>query len=83
MAFSAFDTLSFVKRLVAAGVEQSQAEAHAEAIRDAMTEGVATKADIASLEARIAELKVTLLFAVFGAAGLLFAALKVFGGAAS
>ena len=87
MTFSAFDTLSFAKRLVAAGVERSQAEAHAEAIRDAMAESVATKADIASLEARlgtrIAELKVPLLFAVFGAAGLLFAALEVFGGAVS
>ena len=91
---AAFDTLSVAKRLIAVGVERRQAEAHAEAIRDAMAENAATKTDVASLETRItaevagintriAELKVTMLLAVFGAAGLLFAALKAFGGAAS
>ena len=105
MTSAAFDTLSVAKRLIAVGVERRQAEAHAEAIRDAMAENAATKADVAGLETRItaevasletritaevanlntriAELKVTMLLAVFGAAGLLFAALKAFGGAAS
>ena len=89
-----FDTLSVAKRLIAVGVERRQAETHAEAIRDAMAENAATKTDVAGLETRItaevagintriAELKVTMLLAVFGAAGLLFAALKAFGGAAS
>lgn len=105
MTSAAFDTLSVAKRLIAVGVERRQAEVHAEAIRDAMAENAATKADVAGLETRItaevasletritaevanlntriAELKVTMLLAVFGAAGLLFAALKAFGGAAS
>ena len=54
----------------------------AHAGRDAMSEGVATRADIAGLEARIAELKVTILLAIFGAAGALFAALEPFPGGA-
>ncbi len=41
-----FDTLTYVRRLKAAGVDEAQAEAHAEAVRDAVTEGVATKADL-------------------------------------
>ena len=48
-----FDTLSYARRLKAAGVAEAQAEAHAEAVRDAITQGVATKADLDSLEARI------------------------------
>ena len=47
-------------------------------MRDAVTEGVATKTDIGGLETRIAELKVTMLLAVFGATGLLFGLLKLF-----
>ena len=45
-----FDTLSYARRLKDAGVDDVQAEAHAEAVRDAITEGVATKADIARIE---------------------------------
>ena len=45
-----FDTLSYARRLKDAGVDEAQAEAHAEAIRDAMTRDVATKADITRLE---------------------------------
>ena len=41
-----FDTLSYARRLKAAGVDEAQAEAHAEAVRDAVTEGVATKDDL-------------------------------------
>ena len=41
-----FDTLAYARRLKAAGVDEAQAEAHAEAVRDAITEGVATKADL-------------------------------------
>ena len=48
-----FDTLTYARRLKAAGVDEAQAEAHAEAVRDAVTEGVATKADLASLETRV------------------------------
>ena len=48
-----FDTLVYARRLKEAGVDDAQAEAHAEAMRDAITESVATKADIARLEAKI------------------------------
>ena len=42
----AFDTLAYARRLKEAGVDDAQAEAHAEAVRDAVTEGVATKAGL-------------------------------------
>ena len=126
----AFDTLAYARKLKAAGVAAAQAEAHAEAVRDAVVQGFASKADIQRLEDKIdalaegkadkadirrlesaiaalaegkadkadiqrledrfgetaskadlAELKVTMLLAVFGAAGALFAALRLFGGA--
>ena len=44
-----FDTLAYARRLKEAGVSDEQAEAHAEAIRDAVTRGVAAKTDIAEL----------------------------------
>ena len=44
-----FDTLAYARRLKEAGVDEAQAEAHAETVRDAITEGVATKADIVAL----------------------------------
>ena len=53
----AFDTLAYARRLKEAGVDDAQAEAHAEAVRDAVTEGVATKAD---LETSIAGLRTDL-----------------------
>lgn len=40
------DTLAYARRLKSAGVDPEQAEAHADAIRDAVTEGAATKADL-------------------------------------
>ena len=49
-----FDTLAYARRLKEAGVDEAQAEAHAEAVRDAITEGVATKADIARVEDKMA-----------------------------
>ena len=61
MTATAFDTLSYARRLKEAGVDEAQAEVHAEAVRDAVTEGVATKADlksaVADLKAEIAPLK--------------------------
>ena len=53
----AFDTLAYARRLKEAGVDDAQAEAHAEAVRDAVMEGVATKAD---LETSIAGLRTDL-----------------------
>ena len=49
-----FDTLSAARKLEAAGVERRQAEAHAEALRQAISADrgeLATKADIADLKA--------------------------------
>ena len=51
MSIAAFDTLTYARRLKEAGVDETQAEAHAEAVRDAVTEGVATKDDVAALKA--------------------------------
>ena len=51
MSDAAFGTLKATEALRGAGIE----EAHAKAItmRDAVTEGVATKADLAALETRL------------------------------
>ena len=68
-----FDTLSYARRLKDAGVDESQAEAHAEAVRDAITQGVATKADIARLETRTAETKFAILTAIVAVGGLIVA----------
>ncbi|MGD9618065.1 MAG: coiled-coil domain-containing protein [Alphaproteobacteria bacterium] len=46
----AFDTLSYARRLKQAGMPEAQAEAVAEATRDAITADAATKADIERLE---------------------------------
>ena len=54
MASATFDTLHAAKALTAAGFEAQQAEAITDTIRDAFTESVATKADIAGLEAAVA-----------------------------
>ena len=51
---SGFDTLSYARRLKDAGVDDAQAEAHAEAARDHVVKVVATKADIARLEDKMA-----------------------------
>jgi len=54
MATITFDTLKFVKKLEAAGVAPEQAEAFADAFRDAAGEAeLATKRDIERMEAKI------------------------------
>ena len=53
MTAAAFDTHAAVKALQAAGFDEKQAEAVTATIGDAVTEGVASKADIVRLEARI------------------------------
>ena len=45
-----FDTLSYARRLKEAGVDEAQAETHAKAVGDAVTEGAVTKADLAVVE---------------------------------
>jgi chromosome segregation ATPase len=44
------DTLEYVKKLEAAGVDRKAAEAHAEALRASIEDELATKADILRLE---------------------------------
>ena len=54
MSAATFDTLTTARKLEAAGVERRQAEAHAEALREAVSadrEALATKADLAELRA--------------------------------
>ena len=60
MAGATFDTLHAAKALAAAGFEAQQAEAITDTIREAFTESVATKADIAGVKADIAEVKAEL-----------------------
>ncbi len=48
-----FDRLAYVDRLKDAGVEEPIARAHAQALREALEEGVATKADLEALETRL------------------------------
>ena len=57
MASATFDALHAAKALTAAGFEAQQAEAITDTIREAFTESVATKADIAEVNAEIAALK--------------------------
>ena len=60
MSAASFDTLSTARELEAAGVERRQAEAHAEALRRAVSaerEQLATKSDLAELRADLAGLE--------------------------
>ena len=57
MASTTFDTLTTARMLKAAGFESDKAEAIADAMRQAVTEGVAGKADIADVKADIADVK--------------------------
>ena len=58
MSITTFDTLKFVKQLKSAGFTDEQAEAQANAIREAFSEAldtqVATKADMAEVKAHLA-----------------------------
>ena len=53
MTAPAFDTLATARDLEAAGFERRQAEAAVIMVRDAVTEGGATKAGLAALEIRL------------------------------
>ncbi len=48
-----FDRLAYIDRLKEAGIEEPVARAHAQALREALEEGVATKADLEALEVRL------------------------------
>ena len=83
-----FDRLAYVDRLRAAGVDENEARAHAEALDVALRDSIATKADIDRLEAKLeakietssANLKVEILrwmvVTQLAVGGLLFAALR-------
>ena len=58
MTVAAFDTYAAAKTLREAGFDDRQAEAAVTMVRDAMTESVATKADLA---AAVADLKADML----------------------
>jgi hypothetical protein len=53
----AFDTLSYARRLKAAGMPEAQAEAVADATRELVISDFATKADILALRAEIAAVR--------------------------
>ena len=53
MSIAAFDTYAAAKKLREAGFDERQAEAAIDMVRDAFTESVATKAEIARLEAKV------------------------------
>jgi len=55
-----FDTLSYAKKLKAAGFTEEQAEVQAEALAEIVDERLATKQDILELKRDIKELETTL-----------------------
>ncbi|MGZ8193548.1 MAG: DUF1640 domain-containing protein [Methylobacter sp.] len=67
MTVITFDTLKFTKKLEKAGLPPEQAEAIAEAFKEASGEAeVATKRDVEHLEVKIAEMKFDLLKWIVG-----------------
>ena len=72
----AFDTLKAADTLIAAGIDSKHARAITETMRNAVTEGVATKADIAEIKTEIAAIK---WFMGFHAAVTLLIAGRLFG----
>ncbi len=83
-----FDRLAYIDRLTAAGVDEKQARAQADALDAALRDTVATKADLERLEAKLeakmetlnANLKVDvlrwLIVTQLALAGFIFAAVK-------
>ena len=57
MATVIFDTLAYVRRVMAAGVPREQAEAQAEAMKDAFEHNVDTLVTREFLDTRLAELR--------------------------
>ena len=76
-----FDTLTASRELQAAGFEQEQANAIADTMRGALTDQVASKADIAILRTDMQAIEQRLIIRLggllFAGLGLLFAALKL------
>lgn len=59
------DTLAYVRHVTAAGIPRDQAEAMAEALRDALHEEVARKRDIVALRIQVG-INTTLLVLILG-----------------
>ena len=81
MPSATFDTHEAVKALSEAGLNERQAEAITATVRDAVTEGVATKADIADVRADLAALEARLTWRIVtiavAVAGVAIAVLKM------
>ena len=77
MRVATFDTYAAAKTLREAGFNEGQAEAAVAMVRDAVTEGVATKADIAALKADLAALKAELTWRMVILDGVVIAAVKL------
>ncbi len=63
MAIAAFDTYAAAKTLREAGFDERQAEAAVAVVHDAITGGVATKADLAELKADMLKVAIGLVIA--------------------
>ena len=72
-----FDAYAAAKLLREAGFDERQAEAAVAVVRDAVTEGAATKADIARLETLIERGVNRVLLAIIAAVGVVIAAVKL------
>ena len=83
MASTSFDTLAAARALEAAGVEREQAEAHANALRQAATadrDDLATKTDLVELRDALRSEFATIRWAIGLLAAFVFAiGLRVFG----
>ena len=80
MSSITFDTLKFVKTLKASGMSEDQAEAIANAVRDAQETQLATKADVQDLKHEIMSAKFEMikwtLALLLAQTGLIIAAVK-------
>ncbi len=68
MTVATFDTHAAVKALTKAGVDPAHAEAITDTVRDAVTEGVATKADLKAELAAVERRMVLAMVVLIGAA---------------
>ena len=62
----AFDTLAYAKKLKAAGVPESQAEVHAEAMAELVEDRLATKLDIENVRRDMKEMELRLVIRLGG-----------------
>lgn len=77
MMATTFDTLKAKEALLAVGIEDSHAGAIVGIAREAVTEGVATKTDIARLEAKIEAAANRNMMTAIAVGGVVIAALKL------